>query len=212
MLSPQQLASRLRLDHQVVAAMNQVVFDATAYSSRLALAAGHDPIGPDRSAEATAYRVEFTVPTLIGPGQLAPTTTVGVDLNVRDYPYAEPSIFLIGDQVPYSPHFKAGMPVCIGEIWTEARGNLLLGQLLVHIARLLNWDETIRGGGYEGWNGEAIAYHRAHYGSRPLNPELRYPTVPVAITHGVSPQPLFAPATVAMARRPAEAALFGRHR
>lgn len=209
MLSPQQLASRLRLDYQVVSAMNHVVFDAAAYSSRLALAVGHDPIGEDRAADATAYRVEFTVPTLIGPGQLAPTTTVGVDLNVRDYPYAEPSIFLIGDQVPYSPHFKAGMPVCIGEIWTEARGNLLLGQLLVHVARLLNWDETIRGGGYEGWNGAAMAYHRAHYGDRPLNPELRYPTVPVAITHGVSPQPLFAPATTATAQRPEAAALFG---
>jgi len=72
-------------------------------------------------------------------------------------------------------------PVCLGETWLNAEGAMLLGQLFVHIAKLLNWDEVGRGSGYSGWNGEAIAYHKRVYGDKPLNPDLRYPSVPAYI-------------------------------
>lgn len=185
MRAPHERRARLRLDFEVVARMNGDVFHAAAYASMADLAKGREPIeSGDRAGHASAYLVEYFVPTLIGPGRFAETTSISVDLNVADYPYGEPATAIASPHVPFSPHFRAGMPVCTGEIWREHHGRMLLGSLLVHIARLLNWDEQLRGGGYEGWNGEAIAYHRANYGSRPLNPGLRYPALPTEITHG----------------------------
>ncbi|MEV6633553.1 hypothetical protein AB0M54_22670 [Actinoplanes sp. NPDC051470] len=59
---------------------------------------------------------------------------------------------------------------------------MTLGHLVMHITRMLNWDEKGRGGGYVGWNGEAIKYHRKHYGDRPLDPSIVYPRLPLWLT------------------------------
>lgn len=184
MLSVHELRKRLELDFIVVERMNGDLLRAEAYRT-------HDDLAQRRNRivaavdghEATRYRVAFAIPTLVGPGTFASSTEIGFDLGVPSYPHAEPATWIISPHVPYSPHFRRGFPVCIGEIWQLAQGRMLLGSLLVHVARLLNWDEVARGGGYVGWNAEAIAYHQRHYQGRPLNADLRYPTLPAEITH-----------------------------
>jgi len=73
--------------------------------------------------------------------------------------------------------------VCIGdELWKNQRGYVTLGHLVMHIARMLNWDEKGRGRGYVGWNAKAIEYHRKHYGDRPLDSAIVYPRLPLWLT------------------------------
>jgi hypothetical protein len=143
---------------------------------------------------AKKYSIDFRVRTLIGPGPFAESTTIGFDLDVRNYPYEEPATWIISSHVPYSPHFKPGSPVCIGEVWQRARGRMLLGHLLVHIAKLLNWDENARSG-YVGWNPEAIAYHQQIYGGKPLTEGLQYPILPPEVygLEAQAPVPWFRP-------------------
>ncbi len=181
-LSAAERASRNAFDFQVVSAMSGTTWTATAYATthdleRRARAVTREQDG----ARASKYLVSFAVPTLIGPGRFAETTVVGFDTDVGDYPYSEPLTWIACDHVPYSPHFRKGSPVCIGPLWRAAEGRMLLGQLFNHVARMLNWDERLEPG-YGGWNPAAVAYHRRHYG-RPLNPGLRYPPLPVGITH-----------------------------
>ncbi len=185
-LSAAQLADRRRFDYQVVSAMSGTLWAARAYACAAGLAHYRRPITTlDQAHRASRYAVTFHVPTLIGPGQIAEQTVIGFDLDVQGYPSTEPNTWIISPHVPYSPHFRRGSPVCTGEIWRTAKGQLLLGQLLNHVARLLNWDEQLSPG-YQGWNGAAIAYHRRHYHGRPLTPNLRYPPLPASITHNVA--------------------------
>jgi hypothetical protein len=188
-LTPAQLQSRRRLDYRIVRVMAGEVLRPEAYRTAEDLEHRTNPITSERDGHlATKYLVTFRVPTLIGPGRFAEETAIGFDLAVRDYPYAEPHTWIVSKHVPYSPHFRAGYPVCIGEVWCEEEGRWLLGHLLRHIARLLNWDEVARGGGYVGWNRDAVAYHRRVYNDRPLDPGLRYPVLPLAVTHNATTQ------------------------
>jgi hypothetical protein len=185
-LTPAQQASRRALDFEVIERMNGRIWSATAFSSSDDLAAARREIqSATDGSSAEWYRVRFDVPTLVGPGELEASTEIGFGLTSGNYPYSEPITWIVSSHVPYSPHFKEGSPVCIGEIWTEARGRMLLGQLFNRIARMLNWDEQMRGRGYRGWNGAAIDYHKRVYGGQPLDPKLMYPLVPLDITHGL---------------------------
>jgi hypothetical protein len=94
--------------------------------------------------------------------------------------------------MPWTPHFQQGAVVCIGDLWDEETGKTLLGHLVRHHARLLNWDERARGNGYVGWNGAAIAWHRQHYGAEPLTPGLSYPELPSKLVYGIEDKPRFA--------------------
>jgi len=188
-LTPAQLQSRLALDYRIVQAMAGKVLRPEAYRTAEDLERRTNQISSERDSHlATRYLVTFRVPTLIGRGRFVDETVIGFDLAVRDYPYAEPHTWIVSKHVPYSPHFRENYPVCIGEVWCEEEGSWLLGHLLRHIARLLNWDEVARGGGYVGWNRDAVEYHRRTYGNRPLNPGLQYPVLPLALTHDATPQ------------------------
>ncbi len=150
-LSPDELRSRLKLDYIVCRRMFGEVFSGEAYRTTSDLQRLKDPImSPDDGHYARKYRIDFHVKTLIGPGRLTDLTTIGLDLEAGNYPYEEPRIWIISSHIPYSPHFKKNA-VCTGDIWERSEGRMLLGELLVHIARLLNWD--VRSRGYEGWNG-----------------------------------------------------------
>lgn len=186
-LTPEELKSRLRLDFQVFQRMQGTIFTGEAYRSKVDLDGRRNPItSVDQGHLATKYRVDFHVKTLIGPGRFANLTTIGVDLEVGNYPNAEPATWVITKPVPYSPHFKEGYPVCLGETWERSKGWMLLGQLLVHTAKLLNWDEIGRGGGYAGWNRAAIDHHQQVYHGRPITPDLVYPMVPPEF-YGIAP-------------------------
>lgn len=186
-LSPAQLRQRLEFDFAVVQRMSGSTWEAEGYRSAEDLKRRvHPNTDPAAAGDVTKYRVTFHVPTLVNPGEFADTTVVALDLAVDNYPYEPPTTRVL-TRIPYSPHFHPGRGVCLetGGWWQQQRGRILLGGLLNHIARLLNWDEVARGGNYGGWNPAAIAYHRSHYGDRPLNPELTYPVLPVDLTHGI---------------------------
>ncbi|HXM58935.1 MAG TPA: hypothetical protein VOB72_26275 [Candidatus Dormibacteraeota bacterium] len=192
-LTQEQLQSRLRFDWHVLSEMWDPVVVGWAYASTSHLERRWDPVESIAQAHrATKYRVDYHVPTLIGPGTFAPVTTIGFDLAVGDYPYQPPATWVVSEHIPYSPHFRRGAPVCIGDFWEAGRGQVLLAHLVIHVARLLNWDEVLRGGGYVGWNREAIEYWRRHY-QRPLNPGLRLPSLPSHLTHGTDAVALFEP-------------------
>lgn len=171
---------RRRFEFELLRDMACATFQARAFASVDDLEAGRRQIvSADRADRATKYRFTLRIPTLIGPGRFAPQTEIGVDTEVPDYPRTEPATWIISKPVPWSPHFRENAPVCLGEeFWLASRGHVTLGHLAIHIARMLNWDEKSRGRGYVGWNGPAIEYHRRHYGSRPLDPDLAYPKLP----------------------------------
>ncbi|WP_066375831.1 hypothetical protein [Herbidospora mongoliensis] len=175
-----ELVERRRFDHRVVSGMRGPLFDFQAYRTSADLQDSRDPVTRAEDAgEVSKYQMTLRVPTLIGAGEFRPETVFGVDLDVRDYPLTEPLTWVVSDPVPWSPHFQKGSPICIGaEFWTARKGHVTLGDLVIHIARLLNWDEKGRGGGYVGWNPEAIDHHAEHYRGRPLDPELQYPALP----------------------------------
>jgi hypothetical protein len=179
-LTPQELRSRLSLDFRVCQHMFRTsnILAGEAYQHTSDLERGRNAIiTPDRGHLARKYVVDFHVRTLIGRGRYADVTTIGFDLDVRNYPYEAPATWIISSPVPYSPHFKNRAPVCIGEIWERANGYMLLGQLLVHIAKLLNWDERMRSN-YTGWNPDAIEHHRLVHRGRPITEGLQYPMLP----------------------------------
>jgi hypothetical protein len=184
MPTPAELAQRRVFDYRVLRDMQCAALHTEAYATTTDLARRQNPIvSEDAASRATKYRFLFRVPTLIGPGQFSSETEIGVDTEVVDYPLKPPNTWIISNHVPWSPHFKKGAPVCLGEeLWEARQGHITLGHLAIHIARLLNWDEKGRGPGYVGWNGEAIAYHKQYYQGRPLNPNFVYPALPGWLT------------------------------
>lgn len=187
-MNAQELADRRRFDYSVLMEMVCPAFGCEAYrdGDHLDRRAHQITDGVD-AAEASTFRFTFNIPTLIGPGRFTPRTEIGVSTAVTDYPRHEPRTWVISKDVPWSPHFKSGAPVCIGpEFWRPRGGHVTLGELAIHLARLLNWDEKGRGSGYVGWNPAAISYHQQQYGGVALNPRIVYPRLPGWI-HGTSP-------------------------
>lgn len=175
-----ELAARRRFDFSVLADMRCEVFDFMAHANIADLNDRRRAVtSVDEASRVSKYRLTFRIPTLIGPGRFGASTEIGVNTDVVDYPINEPGTWVISPDVPWSPHFRGGSPVCLGnEAWRDHKGHITLGHLVLHLARLLNWDEKGRGPGYVGWNGAAIEYHRKHYRGHPLNPQIKYPALP----------------------------------
>jgi hypothetical protein len=197
------LAERQEFDLRVLAGMRCETFTFEGYRTTPDLESRRRAsYGPDAGAGVTRYRWTFRVPTHISRYELAPVTEIGVSTDVDDYPRVPPQTWIISSHVPWSPHFRKGAPVCIGgELWQPTGGHITLGELVINIAHLLNWDEKGRGAGYVGWNGAAIDYHKSHYGGRPINPGLRYPVLPGWLSGDAPPTPSF---QVSDRTRPAE--------
>ena len=171
-----------------------------------------DPANGHRAVHYLA--IYHPLKTLRGAGQFMDSTTIHIDVLANaNYPFSPPASWVIGP-MPWSPHFKQGTVICIGDLW-DVRGTTLLAHLVRHHARLLNWDERARGGGYVGWNGEAIAWHRKHYGDRPLTDGLVYPELPTEVVYGVESTPMFKAGRRGTRRavaEPVDDALFGTAR
>jgi hypothetical protein len=135
---------------------------------------------------AEQYRVQLRCRTLIGPGQYGDVTRVRIDVSGAGYPMSSPSVWPLDTPLPWSPHFAEGAPVCLGSFW-RAEGSRPLAELVVHIARLLNWDEMLSPG-YMGWNPEAIEWWRRHV-NQPLTPHMVYPKLPEDLLYGDVSQP-----------------------
>jgi hypothetical protein len=194
------IQSRLRFDFQVVSLMSNPLMEVQAFRDVDDLRALRDPItSVDDGHLATHYHVDYNLRTLISRDQYSPRTTVHFDLFANNnYPLTEPSCFVIDTPMPWSPHFWAGYPICIGDIWEQSEGTMLLGQLFIHIAKLLNFDEPAHTPGYEGYNGEAIEYWETVLGRQPITPSLIYPRLPDLV---YAPLPAPKPARPLFARK-----------
>ena len=184
-LSPQDLVSRLTFDWRIIRTMSSAQYVFTAHRTAQHAAAGTSPIGDERDARyAMHYRLQFNIPTLIGPGQYSPMTIIRVDIADPGYPFTQPTSWVVENGVsrlPYSPHFAHGTPVCNGSSW-RSDGRYTLGHYAVHLAHLLNWDEQLAHG-YDGYNRAAINWWRKNL-NRPISPELIYPALPIKELYG----------------------------
>jgi hypothetical protein len=181
----QELADRLRFDYRILADMRCATFDFQAHRTSWDLENRANPITPDEdTANARKYRFILRVPTLVAPGAYAAVTEIGVDTDVVDYPDRAPNAFVLSNHVPWSPHFHHTGTVCIGqEFWENRAGHVVLGDLVVHLQRALNWDEKGRGSGYSGWNEDAIQYHGDALDNNPLDTSVVYAVPPNWLGH-----------------------------
>jgi hypothetical protein len=178
------LQSRLRLDYQVVSQMYSPLMKVAAYRNVDDLRAERYPVTSITEGNlATHYRVTYNIRTLTGSGLYSPATTVHFDLLANtDYPRQQPSCYVIDSPLPWSPHFSDTGWICIGKIWEKSDGNMLLGELLVHIAKLLNFDEPeYVEADYGGFRPEAVSYWTKELGRQPLTRNLHYPMIPPLI-------------------------------
>lgn len=174
--------SRLRFDYQVVTAMSSPLMVVEAYRSLEDLEARRNPIrSVDEGHLATYYRVEYNIKTLSGRGRYSNKTTISYDLfGDNDYPESEPVCFVISKPIPWSPHFHPETgKVCLGPAWEDSEGDMLLGELMAHVARLLNFDEPeYDDPHYGGWVPEAVDYWETDLHRQPITKNLPYPILP----------------------------------
>ncbi len=182
-LSPELGVARRALDYRATVPMRSPIL-----ASVRAFASGSKtPVTPEdgERGRAMVYLVEYALKFLTGPGTYANRVTVRIDLALStDYPITPPEATVVSTPKPWSPHVLATTgSICIGEIWKEANGKMLVAHLVPHIARVLNCDETDRGAGYIGWNAEAVSYWRSVMKKAPVTSGLIYPVPPTDITH-----------------------------
>lgn len=179
-LLAQERHDRLRLDERTLALVNvdSAPISISAHASAADARTGHNPVGVRATAvPPTHYRVVFDFDTLAAPAKTLRPTVVHIDLTANgDYPFKEPVCRVVGDVVPWTPHFHPAYPICIGSGWSHD-GRTLAVDLVTHIAKLLNFDEPRPTPGYEGWNGAAIRWWINEHDCRPLDPTLRYPVI-----------------------------------
>lgn len=183
-LTPEQRDDRLRFDYRVVNEMRSPIMSVAAYRSVNDLTARRDPIVSEAEGHlAQHYLIDFNVRTLVGEDRYSLSTSVHFDLLANgNYPLKVPVCWVISNEIPWTPHFKKGLPICIGEIWEESNGKMLLGQLLIHVAKLLNFEEVPRSENYGGYNPEAVRYWRTKLNMHPITPNLIYPVLPDFVT------------------------------
>jgi hypothetical protein len=208
-LSPEQLSSRLQFDWNITQRMQSPLVTVQAFRNMGDLTRRMNPVtNPADSPKAVAYLVEYRTWSLIGAGQFHDHFDVSMDLMAGgNYPYSQPACFVTSRPIPWSPHFyPSNGAICLGELWTAAAGNITLGHLIVHIAKLLNFDEPDREPSYGGWNPKAVAYWRHVMKRQPITSGLAYPTLPPELTHGLTHNstPLFRPAAVAVPFAPSQ--------
>lgn len=190
-LTPDQLKTRLQMDYQIVTKMRCPLMSVTAYRNAADLDKRRNPIvSEDEGHLATQYLVTYFIKTLIGKNEYSDKTSVKFDLLANgNYPYTHPGCWVTSSRMPWTPHFKEGVPICIDhDRWEDFEGNMLLGELFVHVARLINFDEIPRSENYGGLNPAAAAYWREHLDRKPLTANLPYPVIPPGS------QPSFSPA------------------
>lgn len=193
-LTQQQLQDRLKFDFIVAMKMRCPLMNVTAYRNADDLEKRRNPIVSEEDGHlATNYIVDYSVKTLVGPGTYSDKTSVKFDLLANgNYPYSRPGCFVVSSKMPWTPHFRERLPICIDhDLWEDAVGKMLLGPLMVHVAKLLNFDEIPRSDTYGGYNPEAAEYWRTQLNRQPLNPHLVYPPLPPEIS--LIPPPVMRP-------------------
>jgi hypothetical protein len=201
-LNPEQLQHRLRFDFRTTQKVDSPLVRIQAFKSLADLRGPKNPILTERDGHrACAYLVEYRVRSLVGENEFHDRFLVSHDfLAGGNYPYSEPACCVISQPIPWSPHFLPGRAaICLGTLWTQAGGRMPFGQLIIHICKLLNFDEPDREPSDGGWNAAAVRYWRKVLHRQPITPGLAYPTLPADVTHGIEVprKPLFQPASAA---------------
>ncbi len=178
-LTPAELLSRQRGDHKLVAALGDSAcpIRVTGHRTGEDVRANRSPVAPGERTPPAHYRVVYDFDTLRGPGMRHRPTVVHVAPNASgSYPATAPSAWVISDVVPWTPHFAANVPICHGShVWLANRTQLV--DYIIHLGKLLNFDEPPPSPGYHGYNSAAIAYWRTKMRLRPLDPTLQFPTI-----------------------------------
>jgi hypothetical protein len=201
-LTLEELKTRLKMDYQVVVKMRSPLMTITAYRNADDLEKRRNPIvSEDEGHLATHYLVDYSVRTLVGPDEYSDKTSVKFDLLANgNYPYTLPLCSVISSRMPWTPHFKKGVAICTDHnMWEDAKGRKLLGDWVVHVAKLLNFDEIPRTENYGGLNPEAAHYWREKLNKQPITPKLYYPSLPTGpspiTTATAEPSDMFEPAS-----------------
>jgi hypothetical protein len=175
--------SRREFDHRVLDGMAGPSLAVTAFPTARDLSRGANAISVVGAIEPMAYRITIRQRTLVGPESWAPETVIGVNTEGAVYPTSEPQVWAVNKPYPWSPHWHPEHGTfCIGPFWRLHQGKALVGDLVTHVARLLNWDETLEKG-YVGWNPAAVARYWAR-NARPLIDGVHYPVVPSYLLTG----------------------------
>jgi hypothetical protein len=181
------VTTRLAFDYEVVSQLHSPIIRAVrAFDSFESYRAGRDlPAEHGFEGRAILYLVEYHVRTFASREQYIERVGVCFDLLAGgSYPFTKPAVTVVTRPIPWSPHFHLPSgTVCVGNIWANAGGRMLLAQMIVHVARLLNFDEpkSVR---EANWNREADEYWRGVLKCRPINSQLEYPILPSHVTHG----------------------------
>ncbi len=207
-LSPAERIERLRTDHRTIELLDAAdcPIRITGHRSAGDARTGQDPVPPGDATPPTDYRVVYEFDTLRAPGvRHQPTVVHAAPLANGDYPRSAPTAWVVSEVVPWTPHFAVNVPVCHGEhVWTPNR--TLLVDYIIHIGKLLNFDEPKPIPSYHGYNAAAVTYWRDEMKFEPLNPELRFPSIRAEDARRVGVfQPAKAPPPSAERFRPAHA-------
>jgi len=192
-LTPEQLKTRLQMDYQTVSKMRCPLMSITAYRNAADLDKRRNPIvTEDEGHLATHYLVTYFIKTLVAKNEYSEKTSVKFDLQANgNYPFTYPGCWVTSSRIPWTPHFQEGRPICIDhDRWEDMGGNMLLGELIVHVAKLINFDEIPRSATYGGLNPAAFTYWREQLDFKPLTANLPYPALPPGS------EPAFAPARI----------------
>ncbi len=178
-LTPAEQIDRQRADHRMIGALDAspAPIFATGHRSAEDVRANRNPVPVGDRTPPGHYRVVYDFDTLRGPGRRHRPTVVHVaPLANGAYPTTPPSAWVISEVVPWTPHFAANVPICHGgHVWTPNKTQLV--DYVVHIGKLLNFDEPPPIPGYHGYNRQAVDYWRDQMQLRPLDPDLRLPTI-----------------------------------
>lgn len=193
-LSASELRSRLAFDFRVMMAMRSPTLAITrAYADHHSVRWGRD-VTPDEgeAGRARVYVVRFAFPHLIEPGRVASSFDVQLDLCAGgEYPHSAPLVTVLSRPLPYCDHIDRGGVFCAGHGWRGSK--TLAAQLVIHIARVVNFDQPTANFSHRGYLPEATIYWRDVLCGRPAF-SVDYPTLPVHLTHaGAVGEPTFRP-------------------
>jgi hypothetical protein len=206
-LTPDERRERQRTDHRLIDALDAdpCPIRVTGHRSAEDVRANRDPVLVGDQNPPSHYRVVYDFDTLRGPGvRHRPTVVHVAPLANGAYPASSPSAWVISDVMPWTPHFAARVPICHGDhVWMANRTQLV--DYIIHIGKLLNFDEPPPNAGYHGYNREAVDYWATTMRLAPLDPDLRFPTIDLEDVLGGGDG-----APAATPRAPSGARRFGR--
>jgi hypothetical protein len=136
---------RLQYDWRVASRMQNEIVRITPFASVSGAKTGR--ILDARLADeghATTYVAEYTFPMVTRHSSERASNNVVrlsgtralIDLRVdASYPLSTPLVQILGTPRPFSPHVHPLTgTVCLGELWKESAGSMLVGELVVHVA------------------------------------------------------------------------------